>query len=160
MMKRLALFCCLLFALVLPAMAGQTRGNDVDRLISSRRVLGSVQFGVGSAFLDPQARASLDRIADELVQVDPQRVLVRIEGFASPEGVDRLNLPVSVMRAKAVEDYLRTRHEFKMEFFLIGLVDKTARGLSNEQRRRAEVALYDNIWELEEVPVDNTILNW
>ncbi|BCR05017.1 hypothetical protein DESUT3_20860 [Desulfuromonas versatilis] len=161
-MRHLLAVCgALLILMAVSAAADQSLPGEVEQLLATRKVLATVTFSMGSASLDDTARAAIDRAAKELSTLAKDKALVRIEGFSSPEGEANSNISIAVMRARAVEDYLRGRHQIPVEIYLSGSVDRVgAEGRDLALRRRAEIALYDNIWQVQPIPVGQTILEW
>lgn len=66
-----------------------------------------VYFAVGSAALDHEARAVIERVADWLA-ANP-RLRVNIEGHADARGSREANLALASRRAEAVRDFLVAR---------------------------------------------------
>lgn len=66
-----------------------------------------VYFAVGSAALDHEARAVIERVADWLA-ANPQ-LRVNIEGHADARGSREANLALAARRAEAVREYLLAR---------------------------------------------------
>lgn len=127
---------------------------EVKRFLTSRQVIGSVMFTEGSTTLSREAKREIDKLVPQLQKIDPAESLVRIEGFASPEGGKSLNIPISMARAKAVIDYIQEKHPFADSFFLTGFMEQEAPETDNVQRYRAEIAVYDNIWESKELEIE------
>ncbi len=89
------------------------RVREIEKLGEAERELvismaGTVMFRHDEATLLPEARARLDRVADALKRMDPDRKIV-IEGHADARGTDEYNLRLSEDRANAVRSYLLQR---------------------------------------------------
>jgi outer membrane protein OmpA-like peptidoglycan-associated protein len=69
---------------------------------------GHVLFPSGGSALSPNARQSLNRVADALTQ-QPTEVQVVIEGYTDARGSEDLNQQLSKQRAEAVRNYLVER---------------------------------------------------
>lgn len=113
--------------------------------LTTRRVVGTVAFQDGSAELNFKSRAFIDRIATVLSRIDNQRRVVRLEGFCSLEEHAREPIELSMLRALAVEDYLREFHQLPQQRFLIGFGLPNERIGQEQSGGRVEIALYDNI---------------
>ncbi len=146
------------------SMAGLSRSGEageVESFVRSRLLIGSVQFAPGAVRLDSVERKKLDSIARRLNRAEMKEKLVRIEGFSSPDGAsDQANISLAMQRAQAVDEYLRNNHRLGIDSFLVGFVDRTANGLTHEQKCRVEVAVYDNLLKIDAAPIDKTILRW
>lgn len=93
--------------------AAQGRVREIEKLGEAERELvislaGAVMFRNGEANLLPEARARLDRVADALKRMDPDRKIV-IEGHTDARGTDEYNRRLSEDRANAVRSYLLQR---------------------------------------------------
>ena len=76
--------------------------------IGNLQVRGEVQFATGSAQLTPVGRQTLDSLAEEMKEFNPQTVAVRAIGHTSRTGAADLNLRLSEQRAQTVVDYLKS----------------------------------------------------
>jgi len=124
---------------------GQFQDGD---FLTSRRVVGTVNFKNGSAALSADSRAFIDRIASVLARIDNQKRVVRLEGFVAPGEESREPFELSMHRALAVEDYLREFHQLPQKRFLIGFGVPDERFGLEQTGGRVEIALYDNILNL------------
>lgn len=150
----LSLSYCLLLMQPLSAFGKEVLPLEVSKFLTSRQVIGSVTFAEGSTTLSREAKREIDKLIPRLQKIDPTESLVRIEGFASPGGGKSLNVPISMARAKAVVDYIQENHPFAASFFLTGFVTGETPETADGQSCRAEVALYDNIWEATELKIE------
>lgn len=131
---------------------------EVKSFLHSRQVLGTVQFAEGSAVLNKPAKREIDRIILSLRQVDGKKHTIRIEGFASPSGTDEVNVTISMMRAKAVVDYIRKRHKFKNDLYLTGYGIRADGDHSENAKARAEIAVYDETWDSDQIVEEKSII--
>src|SRR4030095_16503434 len=69
----------------------------------------AVTLKTGTARLSPQAKAEIDAVANT-VSEDLNGWLVAVEGYADSTGRTARNRSLSERRAKAVTDYLVTKH--------------------------------------------------
>ena len=110
----------------------------------------AVHFKNGSARLSPQAKAEIDAVADT-VSEDLNGWLVAVEGYADSIGRTARNRSLSERRAKAVTDYLVTKHGLPpyrvVQPFGFGSSDPVAVNNTGEGRalnRRAEIRVLIN----------------
>jgi len=110
----------------------------------------AVHFKNGSARLSPQAQAEIDAVADT-VSENLSGWLVAVEGFADSTGRTARNRSLSERRAKAVTDYLVTKHGVPpyrlVQPFGFGSSDPIAVNNTREGRslnRRAEIRVLVN----------------
>jgi outer membrane protein OmpA-like peptidoglycan-associated protein len=130
--------------------AALTRAREIDTLGESDRALmisltGTVMFRHDDATLLPEARARLDRVADALKLMDPNRRIV-IEGHTDALGTDEYNRRLSEARASAVRSYLLQRGISPDRVIAVGrgkqqpfATNQTAEGRANN--RRAEIVI-------------------
>jgi len=156
--KSFFLLAFILVALVQSASAAEPVPSEFDEFLRSRAVLASVSFAPGESTLSSSAKQEIDRIVPRLRNLDPLRSLVRIEGFSSPDGSENVNVLLSMLRAKAVVDYLSAKHRFAAELFLTGHGSGESTSVRATGRRTAEIALYDNQWDVGDAAVVQTIL--
>ena len=133
---------------------------QVARFLDSRKLVSIVYFKQDSSILSSQAMKSIDSAVARLSRLDMKKILVRIEGFAPLEGDEEVSVPLSMNRALSVMNYVREQYHLKSGLFLISCGDRDLSEVSEDKRRRVEIVLYDNIWDLEDAPVDDLILNW
>lgn len=103
----------------------------------------TVTFKVGSAALDDAAKRTLDGVAGGVTNLNAG-YLVEIQGFASSEGGDKVNLPLSQNRADAVQRYLVGKNVPLFRINMAGLgvekpVGDNQTRAGREQNRRVEV---------------------
>lgn len=125
------------------ASGSDSQPAETESFLHNRQVLGTVHFANGSAALSEPAQREIDRIIVSLRRVDGKKHTIRIEGFATRSGTDEVNVIISMMRAKAVVDYILNRHAFDSDLYLTGY-GVQASGVSPENvKGRAEIAVYD-----------------
>ena len=106
----------------------------------------TVNFKVNSALLSPEAKTSLDQVAQAAMTM--KGYVIEITGFASAEGGAQKNKVLSQKRAQAVIDYLVETHNVPLRRIgtsygfgaLQPVADNTSRE-GREQNRRVEVKL-------------------
>jgi outer membrane protein OmpA-like peptidoglycan-associated protein len=110
----------------------------------------AVHFKNGSARLSPQAKVEIDAVADT-VSENLNGWLVAVEGYADSTGRTARNRSLSERRAKAVTDYLVTKHGVPpyrlVQPFGFGSSDPIAAnntGLGRALNRRAEIRVLVN----------------
>ena len=110
----------------------------------------AVHFKNGSARLSPQAKAEIDAVADT-VSENLNGWVVAVEGYADSTGRTARNRSLSERRAKAVTDYLVTKHGLPpyrvVQPFGFGSSDPAAVNNTREGRalnRRAEITVLVN----------------
>jgi outer membrane protein OmpA-like peptidoglycan-associated protein/uncharacterized Zn-binding protein involved in type VI secretion len=110
----------------------------------------AVHFKNGSARLSPQAKAEIDAVADT-VSEKLNGWIVAVEGYADSTGRTARNRSLSERRAKAVTDYLVTKHGLPpyrvVQPFGFGSSDPVAENNTREDRalnRRAEITVLVN----------------
>ena len=142
----------LLFLLLMPQSpwcAGPESREPSD-FLETRRVLATIRFDLGSAQLSAQAGKELESVAEKLKNLDHDAYIVRIEGFASPDGSDEANLDLSMARAMAVENVLARHQELGDRLFLTGVGADPDATLAPEEQRRVEIARYANPFNLKD----------
>ena len=110
----------------------------------------AVHFKNGSARLSPQAEAEIDAVADT-VSENLNGWVVAVQGYADSTGRTARNRSLSERRAKAVSDYLVTKHGVPpyrlVQPFGFGSSDPVAANNTREGRslnRRAEIRVLVN----------------
>ena len=109
----------------------------------------NVNFKVGSAVLTPEAKQSLDQIADQASKA--RGYVIEVRGFASAEGGAKLNERLSQQRADAVVRYLAQQHNIPLRRIITPfgygssnpIADNTTRE-GRQQNRRVEVSVLVN----------------
>jgi len=147
------LLCCAALSMAAPAQP------SVEDFLGTRKVIAVIPFGLGSAELSGSARHIIDQFVERLKQVDPKLTVVRLEGFSSPEGSEVANIDLSMKRAMAVEDYLRTVRHLPPTRYLIGLGVTRGTTLDVVAQRRVEIVFYDNLLNMEDAEVDKVIID-
>ncbi|TYP00332.1 OmpA family protein [Geothermobacter ehrlichii] len=135
--------------------------GDIDfaDFIGTRRVLATVHFAPGSSRLDAVGRQTLDQLVEELRRLSPDEKVVRIEGFASPEGTERTNVDLSMERATRVELYFRRHHKLPPTRYLVGIGVRAEGDMPPEKQRRVEIAVYDNVLHVDWDKADRIIID-
>jgi outer membrane protein OmpA-like peptidoglycan-associated protein len=106
----------------------------------------TVNFRVNSAVLSPEAKSTLDQVAQDAMTL--KGYVIEITGFASADGSTVKNKALSQRRAQAVIDYLVETHNVPLRRIgqsygfgeLQAIADNTTRE-GREQNRRVEVKL-------------------
>jgi outer membrane protein OmpA-like peptidoglycan-associated protein len=125
--------------------------NDTNKRISDLddyvvQSTATVNFRVGSAVLSPEAKASLDEVANTALTL--KGYTIEVTGFASSDGNNRMNKALSERRAQAVKDYLIENHNIPLRRMstsygygeLQAVADNSTRE-GRQQNRRVEVKL-------------------
>ncbi|HLG17015.1 MAG TPA: OmpA family protein [Blastocatellia bacterium] len=105
----------------------------------------TVNFAFDSFELSPEAKAALDRVAEQIR--DRSNFILEIEGFADAKGRDTYNNQLTDKRAAAVRRYLAERHNialFRMHVLGLGSLRAVADNSTPEGRalnRRVEIRL-------------------
>lgn len=157
-MKRALCALVMVLVVVITAHGADMLPSAVEDFLQSRQVLGAVQFAEGSAVLSESARKEIDRIVPALQKIDNTKHIIRIEGFSSPSGNDVVNVPISMLRAKAVVDYIHQKHKLTPELYLTGYGFREAGARSTDSSGRAEFAVYDSTWDFEQFVVEKSII--
>lgn len=104
----------------------------------------TINFRVGSAVLSPEAKAQLDQIAQNALQL--KGYIIEVTGFASSDGDARKNKVLSQKRAQAVIEYLVETHNIPLrrigQSYGFGELQAVADNSTREgrmQNRRVEV---------------------
>jgi len=124
--------------------ATNKRISDLDDYVVQSTA--TVNFRVGSAVLSPEAKASLDEVANTAMTL--KGYTIEVTGFASADGDKRTNKSLSERRAQAVKDYLIENHNVPLRRMstsygygeLQAVADNTTRE-GRQQNRRVEVKL-------------------
>ena len=128
--------------------------KDADSLLGQREVLCSVDFAPNSISLSPAARNALGQVVSNLKRFDFDAKIIRIEGFASPDGDKEKNFRLSIKRALAVERFLRIDHGVSLNNYVTGYGPTLPENLAAAGTRRVEIAVYDNPWAQKNIPVE------
>jgi OmpA-OmpF porin, OOP family len=117
----------------------------------------NVNFRVGSSVLSPQAKTTLDGIAQEALKA--RGYVIEVRGFASADGSEAANRQLSQRRADAVVRYLAENHNIPLRRIITpfgygekqAVADNTTRA-GREQNRRVEVSVLVNRGILQQGP--------
>jgi len=133
------------------AVAGVNRTNERISALDDYTVQQSVNvnFRVGSAVLSPEAKRTLDEIAQQALRA--RGYVVEVRGFASADGSENANRRLSQRRADAVVRYLAENHNIPLRRIITpfgygekqAIADNATRE-GREQNRRVEVAVLVN----------------
>jgi len=140
------------------AVFAETQPKEVEVFLHSRQVLGAVQFTEGSVELTAIAKKEIDRIIVKLLEIQKTKCIIRVEGFSNQTGTDEINVPVSLLRAKAVVDYIRKQYNLGSNFYLTGYASGEVGISSKFDTGCAEIAVYDAALDLDQIIVEKTIL--
>ena len=121
--------------------AVDARVNAVDRYTPGP--VQTVLFKVNSSVLSKEAQATLDGVAGPIASL-PAGYQVEIQGFASSEGGDAVNVPLSQARALAVQRYLVSKGValIRMSILGVGSVGTSKTRAEREQSRKVEVRVF------------------
>jgi len=87
--------------------AREELGVEQSGAAEGQLTISGVFFETESAELSPEAQSQLDRLADDLLAHEDQRIVIR--GYADARGPRRYNQALSRERAQAVREYLLSR---------------------------------------------------
>lgn len=144
----------LLILIPLQSLANEALPEDVAKFLDSRKSLASIQFAPGSAELSNEGRAALDSIIEQLKSTSPEKYIVRVEGFTSPDGGRTKNFRLSVKRARVVDAYLQSFGNLPSNLTLMGMGADVWSKLDPSKQRRVEVALYENRFASEQWDIE------
>jgi len=131
---------------------------EVETFLGSREVLGIIPFASESTVLSPSAQSEIDRLVSKLEKIDKTRHIIRLEGFSSQAVNEPCIEALSMMRAKAVIDYIRQRFELDSDLYLTGYPLQEGGGSSPPVKERVEFALYEKRWDFDQLNADKTIV--
>jgi len=124
--------------------ATNKRISDMDDYVVQSTA--TVNFKVGSAVLSPEAKSSLDNVANASTTL--KGYIIEVTGFASSDGNEKANKILSERRAQAVKDYLIEQHNIPLRrmstsygFGELQAVADNSTKEGREQNRRVEVKL-------------------
>lgn len=115
--------------------------SEADQFLASRSIVGQIYFSKGSSQLSARSQQSLRKIVKTLRNEKYDGRLLRIEGFASPEGQQSENYDLSMQRAVTVRDFLQ-RQGLSAELFFTGHGEKNNTTAKLSERRRVDIAIY------------------
>lgn len=130
------------------AVDGVNRTND--RITSlddfEKKSSETINFRVGSAVLNAEAKSMLDNIANQAKA--EKGFVIEVRGFASADGAENSNRVLSQRRAEAVMRYLAENHDIPLRRIILPfgygeampIADNTSRD-GRKQNRRAEVSI-------------------
>jgi len=106
----------------------------------------TVNFKVGSAVLNAEAKAMLDEIATQAKT--EKGFVIEVRGFASADGAENSNRVLSQRRAEVVMRYLAENHDIPLRRIILPfgygeampIADNSSRD-GRKQNRRTEVSL-------------------
>jgi outer membrane protein OmpA-like peptidoglycan-associated protein len=120
-----------------------SHADEIDKFLASRLVVGQIYFAKQSSSLTPENQDILAALVADLKRANQQGRLIRVEGFASRDGHEDLNLEISMKRAIAVKRLLE-RHGLAVELFLTGFGEKLNSTGKLSENRRVDIATYKN----------------
>jgi outer membrane protein OmpA-like peptidoglycan-associated protein len=123
------------------------RISALDDYVAQQTV--AVNFRVGSAVLLPEAKTTLDQIAQQALKA--RGYVLEVRGFASADGAEAKNRMLSQRRADAVVQYLAYTHNIPLRRIVTpfgygeqqAVADNTTRE-GRQQNRRVEVSVLVN----------------
>ena len=131
------------------------RISALDDYVAQQTV--NVNFRVGSAVLTPEAKTTLDQIAQQALKA--RGYVLEVRGFASADGAESKNRMLSQRRADAVVQYLAYTHNIPLRRIVTpfgygeqqAVADnKTREG--RQQNRRVEVSVLVNRGLMQSAP--------
>src|SRR5437868_5229956 len=133
------------------AVEGINRTNDRISSLDDYEVrkTETLSFRLGSAVLSPEAKSTLDQIAEQAKT--EKGFVIEVRGFASADGSENLNRRLSQRRADAVVQYLAEQHDIPLRRIVLPygygeaqpVADNSTRD-GRVQNRRAEVKVMVN----------------
>jgi outer membrane protein OmpA-like peptidoglycan-associated protein len=133
------------------AIAGVNTTNErisaLDDYVAQQTV--AVNFRVGSAVLSPEAKTTLDQIAQQALKA--RGYVLEVRGFASADGSESKNRMLSQKRADAVVQYLAYTHNIPLRRIVTpfgygeqqAVADNATRE-GRQQNRRVEISVLVN----------------
>lgn len=155
MIRSLKLLIFILFLFVASTSAAEEIKNlsPADHFLETRVVLGTIEFTTSSDRLPPAAKRYLDGLAPAIKKAQKDNKVIRFEGNIRSSLDNYNDVTLALYRAKAVQDYFRTRHFIGNPVFLNGSVQE----VKISSTERVEIALYDFNFQIDSVPVHELI---
>lgn len=154
-MIRQTLLIALLSCILLPLPTLAEEPELVRAFLDKRQIVGQIFFDEGSALLNATGQDEVARLIPSLQALNPDRLVLRIEGFATSTGNEPNNILISMQRAQAVADYLAPL--LGTVFYVTGCGSRHCGQNNGGDRARADVVVYENSIELEAIPVKEII---
>jgi len=131
------------------------RISALDDYVAQQTV--AVNFRVGSAVLSPEAKTTLDQIAQQALKA--RGYVLEVRGFASADGAESKNRMLSQRRADAVVQYLAYTHNIPLRRIVTpfgygeqqAVADNATRE-GRQQNRRVEVSVLVNRGLMQSAP--------
>jgi outer membrane protein OmpA-like peptidoglycan-associated protein len=131
------------------------RISALDDYVAQQTV--AVNFRVGSAVLSPEAKTTLDQIAQQALKA--RGYVLEVRGFASADGAESKNRMLSQRRADAVVQYLAYTHNIPLRRIVTpfgygeqqAIADNATRE-GRQQNRRVEVSVLVNRGLMQSAP--------
>ncbi len=136
-------FLLLSLMIFCPLLLKAEQSLEINRFLASREVVGEVFFAYKTTELSTAAKQNIDKFVGVLLNYQQQGRLLRIEGFASPEGSKQSNSKLSLERALAVKDYLAEQHKLQVDVFLTGFGETEPAAGTLTGSRRVDIAVYE-----------------
>lgn len=127
-----------------------------ETFFGEREAICTITFDTGSTKLSPEAQFVLSQNVVKIKNLDLSKKMIRLEGFASPEGDREKNFRLSIDRARAVERFLRVNHGVSLDNYITGYGPTAPQGLSAAGKKTVQIVVYDNPWGMADVPVKMT----
>lgn len=127
-----------IFSLLLAPLFVQA--DELTNFLESRSVAGQVYFTKGSSQLSSEHQQLLDKLSNNIKTQTPGHI-IRIEGFASPEGSKPMNYELANRRALTVQAYLQKRG-VSAELFFVSFGEKNISTAKLSEQRRVDIAIY------------------
>lgn len=86
--------------------------------IGNLKIEGEIKFATNSADMTQKSKSTLDKLAEEIAQLNEKTIAIRVIGHTSKSGNANLNQSLSEKRAQVVVDYLRSsnfKHKINSE---------------------------------------------
>lgn len=123
--------------------------SPADHFLETRAVLGVIEFTAASDRLSTAAKRYLDGLAPAIKKAQKDNKVIRFEGNIKSSLDNYNDVKLALYRAKAVQEYFRTRHFIGNPVFLNGSIQEVKVSSSE----RVEIALYEFNFHIDSVPV-------